>query len=52
MRERHSGEFILQDFLQHVLLGSLKVPHGGNSIRFVRHVREYATKIQDLFVVN
>lgn len=47
------GEFILQDFLQHLLLGDLKLPHGGsgNGVMYVRHVRECATENQDLFVV-
>lgn len=46
-------EFILQDFLQHLLLGNLKLPHGGrgNGVMFVSHVREHATENQDLFVV-
>lgn len=47
------GEFILQEFLQHLLLGSLQLPHdgSGNGVMYVRHVRECATENQDLFVV-
>lgn len=47
------GECILQDFLQRLLLGSLKLPRdgSGNGVMYVRHVRECATGNQDLFVV-
>lgn len=52
--KQYLKEFILQDFLQHLMLGNVDIPRNGcgDGVIFVRLVREQATENQDLPVMT